>query len=104
MAGKKSSLVPRPPKKTEYEIRFATTQAQKGWTDLVATVRNAMAETWDFLTRTPQDGRTGKRLGACGEFGQFVVIGLGTHMHTDPAAAEIRYAAVKQRRPANGSP
>jgi len=50
---KKGKLVPRPPKKVEYEIRFATAEAQKGWRDLVATIRNSMTDTWDFLTRTP---------------------------------------------------
>ncbi|KAA9393106.1 hypothetical protein FCK90_13955 [Kocuria coralli] len=53
MAAKKGDPVPRPPKKTEYEIRFATSDAQKGWRDLVATIRNPMTETWDFFTRTP---------------------------------------------------
>ncbi|MEV0646945.1 hypothetical protein AB0I28_16930 [Phytomonospora sp. NPDC050363] len=53
MAAKKGELVPRPPKKVEYEIRFATTDAQKGWRDLVATIRNSMSDAWDFLTRTP---------------------------------------------------
>lgn len=53
-AAKKGELVPRPPKKIEYEIRFATTDARKGWRDLVATIRNPMTETWDFLTRTPK--------------------------------------------------
>ncbi|MFE9722566.1 hypothetical protein ACFYQ5_02900 [Streptomyces sp. NPDC005794] len=52
-AARKGELVPRPPKKIEYEIRFATADAQKGWRDLVATIRNSMTETWDFLTRTP---------------------------------------------------
>lgn len=50
---KKGQPVPRPPKKIEYEIRFATADAQKGWRDLVATIRNPMTETWDFLTRSP---------------------------------------------------
>lgn len=50
----KESLVPRPAKKSEYEIRFATAAAQKGWRDLVATIRNPMADAWDFLTTTPQ--------------------------------------------------
>ncbi len=49
----KASLVTRPAKKSEYEIRFATTGAQKGWRDLVATIRNSTADTWDFLTATP---------------------------------------------------
>lgn len=50
---KKGDLVPRPAKKVEYEIRFATAGAKKGWQDLVATIRNSLAESWDFLTRTP---------------------------------------------------
>lgn len=49
----KESVVPRPPKKSEYVLKFATKQAEKGWRDLVATIRNPMSETWDFLTRTP---------------------------------------------------
>lgn len=53
MAGKKGALVARPPKKIEYEIRFAASGAEKGWQDLVATIRNQMADAWDFLTRTP---------------------------------------------------
>ncbi|PQM73991.1 hypothetical protein [Corynebacterium sp. J010B-136] len=52
-AAKKGELVPRPLKKTEYEIHFATNDARKGWRDLVATIRNPITETWDFLTRTP---------------------------------------------------
>lgn len=52
-AAKKGELVPRPPKKIEYAIRFATADARRGWQDLVATIRNPMADTWDFLTRTP---------------------------------------------------
>ena len=53
MAGKKKDLVPRPTKKVEYEIRFATIQEARGWRDLIASSRNSMADTWDFLTRTP---------------------------------------------------
>ena len=53
MAAKKGQLVLRPTRKIEYEIRFATADAQKGWRDLVATIRNAMTETWDALTRAP---------------------------------------------------
>lgn len=52
-AAKKGELVPRPPKKFEYEIQFASKDAGKGWRDLVATIRNPMTESWDFLTRTP---------------------------------------------------
>lgn len=47
--------VERPTKRVEYEIVFATTQARKGWVDLVATTRNAMADAWDTLTRHPNE-------------------------------------------------
>ncbi|WP_416404754.1 hypothetical protein [Arthrobacter sp. LFS091] len=50
----KDSKVERPIKKTEYELRFASVQARRGWIDLRATTRNALADSWDFLTRTPQ--------------------------------------------------
>ena len=36
-------------------MRFATRQAESGWTDLCATTRNAMVEAWDFLTKTPAE-------------------------------------------------
>lgn len=49
----RDSVVPRPAKKSEYVLKYATKQAEKGWRDLVATIRNPMSETWDFLTRTP---------------------------------------------------
>ncbi|MGC0141832.1 hypothetical protein [Pseudactinotalea sp. Z1732] len=49
----KETVVPRPPKKSEYVLKYATKQSEKGWRDLVATIRNPMSETWDFLTRTP---------------------------------------------------
>lgn len=45
--------VTRPTKKSEYEIVFASRQAQKGWRDLCATSRNAAADCWDSLTRSP---------------------------------------------------
>lgn len=53
VAAKRGELVPRPPKKIEYEIRYATADAAKGWQDLAATIRNPLADAWDFLTRTP---------------------------------------------------
>ncbi|WP_424467407.1 hypothetical protein [Pseudoclavibacter helvolus] len=50
----KDTSVPRPTKKGEYRIRFATNSARKGWVDLAATIRNPLADAWDFLTSTPQ--------------------------------------------------
>lgn len=51
----KSDKVPRPTKKSEYTICFASTGAEKGWRDLAATIRGPLADAWDFLTRTPTD-------------------------------------------------
>ncbi|MBO1029785.1 hypothetical protein IPV09_00360 [Tessaracoccus sp. SD287] len=49
----RETLVPRPAKRSEYVLKFASKQSERGWRDLVATIRNPMTETWDFLTRTP---------------------------------------------------
>jgi hypothetical protein len=46
--------VERPIKKSEYTIKFASSQARKGWLDLVATKRNAMVDTWNYLTEHPE--------------------------------------------------
>ena len=45
--------VARPLRKTEFEIFFASSQAEKGWRDLVATRKSDAAFAWDFLTKTP---------------------------------------------------
>ncbi len=45
--------VARPRKKSEYRIVFAERSAEKGWRDLVAPTRSAVADAWDFLTKTP---------------------------------------------------
>jgi len=50
----KSDKVERPTKKSEYELRFASVQARRGWVDLQAVIRNPLTDAWDFLTRTPQ--------------------------------------------------
>jgi len=49
----KTSSVTRPTKKSEYLIEFGSNQAGKGWTDLLATKRNALVDAWDQLTRDP---------------------------------------------------
>lgn len=49
----KTLKVERPTKKTEFEIRFASIQAQKGWRDLCATIRGPLVDTWEFLTKSP---------------------------------------------------
>lgn len=45
--------VPRPARKDEYELKFATRQAQVGWQALRATVPNALVDAWEFLTASP---------------------------------------------------
>lgn len=50
---RRGESVPRPLKRSEFTIRFATRNAEKGRTDLLATTRNAIVDAWDFLTHTP---------------------------------------------------
>ena len=50
---RRADRVIRPLKRVEYEIRFATREAEKGWTDLLATSRSAIVDAWDYLTATP---------------------------------------------------
>jgi hypothetical protein len=50
----KGEKVERPTKKSEYELRFASVEAKRGWTDLKSTIRNPLVDTWEFLTKTPQ--------------------------------------------------
>lgn len=45
--------VPRPARKSEFTIRFATREAKVGWRDLSAVRRNALVDAWEFLTRNP---------------------------------------------------
>jgi hypothetical protein len=45
--------VPRPQKKTPYQLYFATASAKKGWRDVAAVRRNDLAKAWDFLSHTP---------------------------------------------------
>lgn len=73
----RDDLVARPTKKSEYTIRFATAGAQKGWRDLVATIRNPIADTWDFLTRTPME-RTPTNYPLRGEL-QYIQRGSARH-------------------------
>lgn len=49
----KERQVHRPIRKSEYRIIAATSHADEGWRDLVATHRNLMVEAWEFLTTNP---------------------------------------------------
>ncbi len=52
---KRSESVSRPMKKAEFQILFATSQAEAGWRDVLATQRNSVVDAWDFLTRHPTE-------------------------------------------------
>ena len=47
--------VARPARASDYRLKFATREAEKGWRDLCATARNAAVDAWEFLTATPRD-------------------------------------------------
>lgn len=51
---KRGAAVPRPLKKSEYQIRFGTRAAEKGWQDMFSSARKALVDAWDFLTSNPQ--------------------------------------------------
>lgn len=51
----RENRVQRPLRRDEYELVFASSGAKKGWTDLKATIRGPLADTWDFLAKTPQE-------------------------------------------------
>jgi hypothetical protein len=41
--------VGRPTKRAEYELAFGSRAAERGWGDLRAQARNALAGAWDYL-------------------------------------------------------
>nr|WP_029145230.1 hypothetical protein [Microbacterium luticocti] len=49
----RNTRVVRPTKSTEYELVFATREAEAGWRDLRATQRNVLTDAWDYLTQHP---------------------------------------------------
>ncbi len=51
----KKSRVERPTKSAEFEIVFATREAERGWRDLRATQRKVLTDAWDALARDPRD-------------------------------------------------
>lgn len=87
----KASKVERPLKKSEYELRFASISARRGWVDLKATIPGPLADTWDFLTRTPVE-RTPSNCPLKGEL-QFVTRDGVTHerwQHKPTAQGDAR--------------
>lgn len=88
----KDDLVSRPTKKAEYAIRFATVGAQKGWRDLRAMIFGPLADSWDFLTRTPTE-RTATNYPLKGEVLGVIVRGGKSHVrwqHKPTAQGDAR--------------
>lgn len=53
MARKRGVAVPRPTKNVEYEIFHGNAAAERGWMDLKASAKNALADAHDYLTAHP---------------------------------------------------
>ena len=45
--------VPRPYRKSDFEIFFTSPKTEKKWNDLFATRRNDLTSAWEFLTKNP---------------------------------------------------
>jgi hypothetical protein len=45
--------VPRPYRKSDFEIFFTSPKTEKKWNDLFATRRNDLTSAWEFLTDNP---------------------------------------------------
>jgi hypothetical protein len=45
--------VSRPLRKSEFVIRFDSSNARRGWTALLAVRRNALVDAWEKLTESP---------------------------------------------------
>ncbi len=49
----KKEAVPRPLRRIEYEIASGTSNARKGWVDVLAVQRNSVVSAWERLTTNP---------------------------------------------------
>lgn len=49
----KKETVTRPLRRSEFEIIFGTSNARKGWIDVLAVQRNTVVQAWEHLTLDP---------------------------------------------------
>lgn len=49
----KDAAVNRPLRRDEYKLLFGTTNARKGWIDVLAVQRNSVVQAWEKLTLDP---------------------------------------------------
>ncbi|MDY0914279.1 hypothetical protein [Rathayibacter festucae] len=76
MSGKRSDPVPRPIKGAEYEVVFGDKAAERGWNDLRATARNALADAWDHLTARPTQFDSNRCYRLRGDLSEVTVDGI----------------------------
>ena len=76
MAGKRGEKIPRPTKAHEYEIVFGSGAAERGWRDLRAVARNALADAWDYLTIHPTQHDSARCYRLRGDAGVVIVNGV----------------------------
>ena len=92
VGSKKADPLPRPAKATDHVVIPATTHAVRGWKDLAATRRSALADAWDLLTADPT--RTSPTMHTLRGDLQFVAHGGRTHEQWQlelPGGARIWY-------------
>lgn len=96
----KEQRLDRPIRRSEYTIVAASAAAQKGWRDLVATHRNLMVETWEFLTAHPLT-RTPTNYPLKGELATVMRNGVGyprwQHKPSQGASARIWFYVEGQK-------
>jgi hypothetical protein len=93
--------VPRPLRKNEYRLRFASREAERGWADLIATARNAAAMAWEFLASHPLARDAQRCYPLAGELGTVKINGADRERwpYKPTSGGRIWYAV----EPANGT-
>jgi len=92
-ARKKVDPLSRPLKRAEYGIFFISRQADKGWSDQLATSRNAVVDAWQRLCGDPtrEDGERVYRLQAGLGRGTFEGKTFDRYQYKLPGGARIWY-------------
>ncbi|MCT1396654.1 hypothetical protein M4D51_13060 [Microbacterium sp. p3-SID338] len=79
---------------SEYEIVFGGVAAERGWRDLKATAKNALADAWDYLTVHPTQFDSSRCYQLKGNLATVVVDGkvLPVWQYKVTDGARLRYA------------
>lgn len=54
MSPKRRDQVPQPPRGAEWELRFGTSEAAKGWSDLATAAATNVRKAWETMRHSPQ--------------------------------------------------